>query len=468
MGRRKKHYNLNTKKKQKEDSFGFVLTIQDGRHRGEEYHFETEATIGRTDDNSIVIIDNSISRNHARVWGKRGVFLVEDFGSSNGTRLNGKVLMEPEVLKDGDYITTGVVNLMFSNLDIDSAGEPTQVIQLSQKQCNNLDHETKDVNILEKVDTLWETKQGKVYIIAAVSLFFVLLFWGVTSLLSSGETTKKKVEDQSDYVVHYNEKYWKGFLNKYYGHCGSCIPHKKSLKISFDVAIDNTRVVISYAAGMIEKDKEVEILLNGNRIQYADWAPPNKPKYNYTIDLYRAAKKNPNVDLKIGKNIIEFNNLYNTDEQLKQGKKIEYWVVFYIRIITIALPKPNIEEAENNYTIAKQSFENRELSPKNYKDALKKFHRVLDLLERVDFSDDKNGRLQAMYKDSLRTINIINRELDNVFRSCRATIVHASRYTNQKERQKAKIKLEKELIKFLPSDLRKQKLKSEIKSYLSN
>ena len=34
------------------------------------------------------------------IYGMRGVYLVEDLGSSNGTRLNGELIEGPEVLRD--------------------------------------------------------------------------------------------------------------------------------------------------------------------------------------------------------------------------------------------------------------------------------------------------------------------------------------------------------------------------------
>ncbi|MBU1239798.1 FHA domain-containing protein [Myxococcota bacterium] len=446
---------------------GFILSIQDGRHRGEEHHFETEATVGRTDENSIVLIDDSISRNHCRVWGKRGVFLVEDTGSSNGTRLNGKILTEPEVLKDGDYITPGVVNIMFQNLDIDSAGDVTVVVNLTEKQKEKLDIETPDVSVREQFEKVWATPKGKVGVIAVCLLLLLVFYFAVSKLVGSGPKKRRVIPDQSNVITEYRENNWESFLSYNFGHCGYCVPsHNTSAKISFNIPIANTRAVLTYAAGMIEKDKEVEILLNGKRIQYAEWAPPTRPKYNYMIDLYTAAKKNPKIELKTGENILEFRNLYNTPEKLKAGTSPEYWIVFYVRIKTTALPKANIPEAEKNYSNAKQAFDNRELNPSNYKNSLEKFFRVIDLLELAKLDDPSMARFNAMYKDSVRTINILNRELDSFFRNCRATIIEASRFTDEKQKKAAIHKLREELKRFPDTDLRKKKLDLDIKDTL--
>ena len=144
MAQQRRHHNRSGRasaKGRKESATGFMLTIQDGRQRGEEYYYESDATIGRTDENSIILIDDSISRRHSHVFGKRGVFMVEDAGSSNGTRLNGKLLSAPEVLKDGDYITCGTVNIMFTNIEADADGDPTVVIPLTDMQNAKLETE---------------------------------------------------------------------------------------------------------------------------------------------------------------------------------------------------------------------------------------------------------------------------------------------------------------------------------------
>ncbi|MBN2724840.1 MAG: FHA domain-containing protein [Deltaproteobacteria bacterium] len=469
MSRSRRHHNRGSSTSRKKNApKGFVLNIQDGRQRGEEYHFETEATMGRTDENSIVIIDDSISRQHARVWGKKGVFLVEDRGSSNGTRLNGKILVEPEVLKDGDYITCGTVNLMFSNLDLDSAGESTLEIRLTEKQKEKLDIEIPDVSIKEKLLQMWSTPNGKIVLIAGAVVVVGFFFFIFSKLFTSGEKKTRVIPDQSNLVTEYNETYWESFLENSFGFCNGCIPHKSSFKLAFTIPVDNTRAVLTYAAGMIEKDREVEILLNGARIKYADWAPPNRPKYNYVVDLYRAAKSNSKIKLKTGQNILEFRNTYNYVDAKNAAKKEtpqnESWVVFYIRIKTTALPKPNLEAANVDYKNGKEAFENRELNQANYKIALVKLYRVVDLLELAPLDKEDMAQFKSIYKDSLRTIDSLNDDLDHFFKTCRGLIQEASRY-DTKERSKALLKLKEELKRFPDFDLRKKKLEEMMRDY---
>lgn len=65
-------------------------------------------TIGRKEDNDIVVMNQDVSRSHARVGLKNQAFLVEDHGSSNGTRLNGLRIQKTAVLHDRDMLGIGL------------------------------------------------------------------------------------------------------------------------------------------------------------------------------------------------------------------------------------------------------------------------------------------------------------------------------------------------------------------------
>ncbi len=70
--------------------------------------------IGRAGD--ITIEDGRVSRRHAQVSSEEGVVLVEDLGSTNGTKLNGEPIAQGEMrpLSAGDKISLGGYELTFS------------------------------------------------------------------------------------------------------------------------------------------------------------------------------------------------------------------------------------------------------------------------------------------------------------------------------------------------------------------
>jgi hypothetical protein len=66
----------------------------------------TLMTIGRADDNALVLDDVRVSRHHARLRARHGMLVLMDLGSRNGVRVNGETVVEV-VLGVGDRIEIG-------------------------------------------------------------------------------------------------------------------------------------------------------------------------------------------------------------------------------------------------------------------------------------------------------------------------------------------------------------------------
>ncbi|KAI8904359.1 hypothetical protein EDD86DRAFT_77856 [Gorgonomyces haynaldii] len=76
-----------------------------------------ETTLGRREDNNIVLTDGKISKYHAVVVKNEEGYYIKDRNSSNGVRLNDR-LIEPnqlELLRDGDVIMIGAIALVFND-----------------------------------------------------------------------------------------------------------------------------------------------------------------------------------------------------------------------------------------------------------------------------------------------------------------------------------------------------------------
>ena len=67
--------------------------------------------IGRADDSTLVLDDDYASTRHARIAQQGDDWYVEDLGSTNGTYLNQRKVTGPSVLRVGDRITVGNVEL---------------------------------------------------------------------------------------------------------------------------------------------------------------------------------------------------------------------------------------------------------------------------------------------------------------------------------------------------------------------
>jgi Protein of unknown function (DUF3662)/FHA domain len=71
-------------------------------------------TLGRSRQCDVTVDDPNVSRTHAEIRARGGSWVVTDLGSTNGSRLNGRPLEEPTVLKPGDEIELGTTTLEFS------------------------------------------------------------------------------------------------------------------------------------------------------------------------------------------------------------------------------------------------------------------------------------------------------------------------------------------------------------------
>ena len=63
-------------------------------------------TIGRSEDNNLVVLDPLVSRHHARLVPRNGRLVLTDLASRNGTRVNGRAVRDA-VLGAGDRIEIG-------------------------------------------------------------------------------------------------------------------------------------------------------------------------------------------------------------------------------------------------------------------------------------------------------------------------------------------------------------------------
>src|SRR5579872_7100248 len=65
-----------------------------------------EVSIGRSPDNAMVIDNPAVSHYHARVFNEEGRLTLQDFGSLNGTFVNGQ-RVNRTTLKPGDQVMVG-------------------------------------------------------------------------------------------------------------------------------------------------------------------------------------------------------------------------------------------------------------------------------------------------------------------------------------------------------------------------
>jgi hypothetical protein len=71
------------------------------------------ALIGRSREADIVLDDSNVSRRHAELAPSGQGWLIQDLGSTNGVRVNGRQVEGPHPLESGDRIELGTVSVTF-------------------------------------------------------------------------------------------------------------------------------------------------------------------------------------------------------------------------------------------------------------------------------------------------------------------------------------------------------------------
>ncbi len=79
----------------------------------EEYLLKDKITIGRSNQNNIVLRDPYISKQHVKIVEDEGKYFLEVLDSANGTSLNNQKVIHATKLRNGDRIKLGQIEFLF-------------------------------------------------------------------------------------------------------------------------------------------------------------------------------------------------------------------------------------------------------------------------------------------------------------------------------------------------------------------
>ena len=90
------------------DGRSFVLRFISGKYQGGEFPVaaDKQILIGRSSDLDMVLVEDMVSRKHARIGMQGDQIWIEDLGSTNGTFVNGEKIKRAR-LKEGDRVLIG-------------------------------------------------------------------------------------------------------------------------------------------------------------------------------------------------------------------------------------------------------------------------------------------------------------------------------------------------------------------------
>jgi len=97
-----------------QEEAALLLWVEDDEIKGRWTLGKPVNSIGRWQDNDVVIDDRWVSRYHAQIRREGEQYVIQDLGSKNGTLVNGQRIAAPTGLADGDEIqVTPLVKLTF-------------------------------------------------------------------------------------------------------------------------------------------------------------------------------------------------------------------------------------------------------------------------------------------------------------------------------------------------------------------
>ncbi|HNQ74341.1 MAG TPA: FHA domain-containing protein [Verrucomicrobiota bacterium] len=176
-----------------------IILSQDMAGRSHELAVD-KTTIGRMDDNTFAIAESSVSSHHCEVYLRGQDVVVNDLNSTNGTFINGTRVTEATVLKPGQILRLGQVEL---RLEVEgaaapaaapakpAAAKPTSEIPTSvQRGVSLTDLEQggrRPEGATSKAFTKKENKGNKIFLIAAISVGVIIVLLVLFALLSASK-----------------------------------------------------------------------------------------------------------------------------------------------------------------------------------------------------------------------------------------------------------------------------------------
>src|SRR5688572_1796733 len=129
----------------------YVIVLRGGA-TGTMQKVDGELVLGRSEKAHLRVLDDGVSRRHARIFIENNVMFIEDLGSTNGTLVNGVLIAKPARLQDGDKIQIGATCLLKFSFQ-DDFEESFQQEMYRAALCDALTGAYNKKALLDRLDT---------------------------------------------------------------------------------------------------------------------------------------------------------------------------------------------------------------------------------------------------------------------------------------------------------------------------
>jgi phosphoserine phosphatase RsbU/P len=106
------------------------LIVEAGPQSGQRFVVDSATVLGRGQFADLMISDLAVSRRHAQIDNEEGHWRLRDLESANGTRHNGRLVMAPTDIEDGDTIELGQTRLRVRRRDLVRSAESPEATMI--------------------------------------------------------------------------------------------------------------------------------------------------------------------------------------------------------------------------------------------------------------------------------------------------------------------------------------------------
>ncbi|MGC8926390.1 MAG: FHA domain-containing protein [Myxococcota bacterium] len=429
---------------------GYKLKVIKGFAKDKVVSVETnELTIGRTEENILVIFDPSVSRKHSIIKKEGTVFKIIDRGSRNGTLLNGSAVVE-EILKDGDTFTIGNTTFRFGfteSLSDQINQEHTQILAPPPKKSKGKGGPVakSEVAIEPAIDN-GPVSPAKIsndvnnsksrllprLLVGAGAFFLLLLLFFIVRSISSDKGGN--VKDQSSMVFDLSPTYF----DKKFGYKEVDYQCIKGCQFAFEPS-DN-KLFLSFSAYGIYNHNDLVIEVNGSEIGSVPVTGKNL--------LRGISVMIPRELLSKDENIIVFRYKGNIE-------KMNPWYITFVKINQEVIPEPDVDKAKELIELGYNKYREKNIEPKNLYLALSYFLQARDYMEKLPSKPQ-------LYSEVLEQIKGINKELQAIYDKLMFSV---SKAINDQDYKKA-YELLNDVLKYFPDadDIRNREAKQMIQN----
>ena len=148
---------------------GLILRFISGKYEGGEFPLmkNRELLIGRSQDMDICLVEDMVSRKHAKIATTGGQVVIQDLGSTNGTFVNGEKIRKQR-LKEGDRILVGTSILKLVSADEGTGdGESLEEVAARRPKTQGISGSIEDVPLPDVLQLLSTSRKSGVLAIKA-------------------------------------------------------------------------------------------------------------------------------------------------------------------------------------------------------------------------------------------------------------------------------------------------------------